>query len=210
MTKKTAWNLFPYRDKAYEYPGTALKRAWLRLHRGDGEVCPDQEPLLDAWRNYHHGDFEAAYTMGLALAGPGIKVANKAAIVYATYLEHESERKLVLFEEAAKRAENYAADSLTDANAYYLLAFALGRYSQEISVVTALAQGLGGRIRTALEQALHLNPKHADAHIALGVFHAEVIDKVGASIGNLVYGARHHVLTCRTSSNAGYAWGFST
>ncbi|RZI96080.1 MAG: hypothetical protein EOP78_05110, partial [Variovorax sp.] len=33
-------------------------------------------------------------------------------------------------------------------------------------------------------------PHHADAHIALAAFHAEVIDKVGALVGRMTYGAR--------------------
>ena len=53
-----------------------------------------------------------------------------------------------------------------------------------------MAQGIGGRIKTALEAAIRLQPLHADAHIALGAFHAEVIDKVGALIGNMTYGAK--------------------
>jgi hypothetical protein len=38
--------------------------------------------------------------------------------------------------------------------------------------------------------AIALQPRHADAHIALGAFHAEVIDKVGALIGGMTYGAK--------------------
>jgi cytochrome c-type biogenesis protein CcmH/NrfG len=63
------------------------------------------------------------------------------------------------------------------------MAYALGRYSQGISVAKALAQGLGGKVKTALETTIKLAPKHADAHIALGAFHAEVIDKVGKLLG---------------------------
>ena len=37
---------------------------------------------------------------------------------------------------------------------------------------------------------IKLQPKHADAHIALGSFHAEVIDKVGSLIGGMTYGAK--------------------
>ena len=54
----------------------------------------------------------------------------------------------------------------------------------------ALAQGIGGKVKSALETTLRLAPKHADAHIALGSYHAEVIDKVGAMIGGLTYGAK--------------------
>jgi hypothetical protein len=46
-------------------------------------------------------------------------------------------------------------------------------------VAKALAQGLGSGSRIA--GAHHpAAAKHADAHIALGAFHAEVIDKVGS------------------------------
>ena len=63
------------------------------------------------------------------------------------------------------------------------MAYALGRYSQGISITKALAQGLGGKVKNALETTIKLSPKHADAHIALGTFHAEVIDKVGSLLG---------------------------
>ena len=53
----------------------------------------------------------------------------------------------------------------------------------EAGLAKALAQGLGSKVKTALETAIKLAPKHADAHIALGAFHAEVIDKVGSLLG---------------------------
>ena len=88
-----------------------------------------------------------------------------------------------------KRAEAQAKAEPRNANAHYLYAYAAGRYSQRISVAKALAQGYGGKIRSALEAALRIEPKHADAHIAMGAFHAEIIDKVGAMVGGLTYGA---------------------
>jgi cytochrome c-type biogenesis protein CcmH/NrfG len=66
----------------------------------------------------------------------------------------------------------------------------LGRYAQGISIVKALAQGIGTKVKSALDTAVKLAPKHADAHIALGAYHAEIIDKVGAMIGGLTYGAK--------------------
>jgi tetratricopeptide (TPR) repeat protein len=63
------------------------------------------------------------------------------------------------------------------------MAYALGRYSQGISVAKALTQGLGSKVKSALETTIKVAPKHADAHIALGAFHAEVIDKVGKLLG---------------------------
>jgi len=88
-----------------------------------------------------------------------------------------------MFLEIAERAEAQQAEEPKNANAYYWQAYALGRYGQGISVAKALAQGLGSKVKTALETTIKLAPKHADAHIALGAFHAEVIDKVGKLLG---------------------------
>ena len=82
-------------------------------------------------------------------------------------------------QEAAEWAEARRHEAPKDANAHYLYAYALGRYSQGISIAKALAQGFGGKIKEALTTALKLEPKHADAHIAYGSYQAEVIDKVG-------------------------------
>ena len=37
---------------------------------------------------------------------------------------------------------------------------------------------------------MKLQPRHADANIALGTWHAEIIDKVGSMVGGLTYGAK--------------------
>ena len=63
------------------------------------------------------------------------------------------------------------------------MAYALGRYSQGISIAKALAQGLGSEGEERARDDDQAAPKHADAHIALGAFHAEVIDKVGSLLG---------------------------
>ena len=49
---------------------------------------------------------------------------------------------------------------------------------------------MGGKVKNSLDQALKLQPKHADAHIALGTWHSEIIDKVGSMVGGLTYGAK--------------------
>ena len=54
----------------------------------------------------------------------------------------------------------------------------------------ALAQGLGSKVKGALERVIALQPRHAAAHVALAAFHAEVIDKVGALVGRMTYGVR--------------------
>ena len=177
------WTAFPYDAAEYTFDAAALKKKWARLHAGDAEPFPKDEKVLAAWALYHAGDFQKATEAGLKAGGAGTTVANKAQAIYANYLEKNEKTKLAMFQEIAERAEAQAGEDPKNANAHYLMAYALGRYSQGISVAKALAQGLGGKVKGALETAIRLQPKHADAHIALGTFHAEVIDKVGSLLG---------------------------
>ncbi|MFM2447992.1 MAG: hypothetical protein RIS44_442 [Pseudomonadota bacterium] len=177
------WTAFPYDNAAYVYDAATLKKKWARLHAGDAEPVPKDDKVLAAWALFHAGEFQKATEAGLKAGGAGVTVANKAQAIYANYLEKSEKNKLALFQEVAERAEAQVAQEPQNANAHYFLAYALGRYSQGISVAKALSQGLGSKVKTALEMAIELSPKHADAHIALGAFHAEVIDKVGSLLG---------------------------
>jgi tetratricopeptide (TPR) repeat protein len=177
------WTAFPYDAADYTYDAAGLKRHWARLHKGDAEPFPKDAAVLAAWALFHAGEFRKAVDAGLKAGDAGLVVANKAQSIYANYLESSEKTKLALFLEVAERAEAQAAANPKLANAHYWQAYALGRYSQGISVAKALAQGLGAKVKNALETTIALAPKHADAHIALGAFHAEVIDKVGRLLG---------------------------
>ena len=183
------WTPFPHAGD-YDFDAASLKKSWLRLHRGDCEPLPKNAAVMQAWVLFHNGEFEQAAEAGLKAGGDGITLANKATSIYANYLESKEKTKLDLFMQVAEWAEAQQAADPKNANAWYWQAYALGRYSQGISVAKALAQGLGGKIKAALEQTIKLSPEHADAHIALAAFHAEVIDKVGSLIGSMTYGAK--------------------
>jgi hypothetical protein len=179
------WTAFPY--ELYDFDAAKTKKLWARLHAGDTEPAPKEAKVLEAWALFHAGEFKKAFDAGLKAAASGhpagITVANKAQAIYANYLEKSEKTKLAMFQEVMARAEAQAAAEPKNANAHYWLAYAIGRYSQSISVAKALAQGLGAKVKAALETTIALAPKHADAHIALGAFHAEVIDKVGSLLG---------------------------
>jgi tetratricopeptide (TPR) repeat protein len=183
------WTPFPEAND-YEFDVARVKKSWARLHQGDAEILPTDPELLQAWALYHSGQFQLAAQAGLKAGGAGLAVANKATCIYATYLEKKEKTRLDLFLEVAKRADAQLSENPQCASAHYWQAYAMGRYSQGISVAKALAQGLGGKIKSSLETTIKLQPKHADAHVALGAFHAEVIDKVGSLIGGMTYGAK--------------------
>ncbi|QWP74944.1 hypothetical protein J5226_14930 [Lysobacter sp. K5869] len=214
MAAKTAWAAFPHDAKAYAYAGDALKKAWPKLHAGDAEPFPDAkraaalikaagkaapkgvdadalaEALQEAWRAFHRGDFKTAFDAGEKLGAVGASVAVKALGIHATYLVEDEAEQLKRYQQAAKVAEAAVAALPDDANSHYRYAFALGRYSQGLSIAKALKDGIAGKVRTALDATLELEPKHAEAHTAMALYHAEIIDKIGGMIGGLTYGAK--------------------
>ena len=207
------WAAFPHDAKGFAFAGDALKKAWPQLHAGDCEPYPDSKyaaallkaagkaapkldadalasALQDAWRAFHRGDFKTAFDTGEKLGPVGASVAVKAIGIHATYLVGSDAEKLKRFEQAAKLAEAAVKALPGEANSHYRLAFALGRYSQGLSIVKALKEGIATKVRTALDTTLELAPKHAEAHTAMAVYHAEIVNKIGALIGGMTYGAK--------------------
>lgn len=209
MAKK-AWAAFPHPNKAFHYDGAKLAKAWPALHAGDQEPFPDEkrvalllrknaklgkdaaaiaDALQDAWRAFHRGDFEAAYEGGVALKALGASVAIKAGGIHAAYLVDATAAKTERYENLIRLADEAVAMLPDEANSHYRRAFAIGRLSQTISIGKALAQGLAGKVRDALDATLERAPRHAEAHTALGLYHAEIVAKVGAMLAKLTYGA---------------------
>jgi hypothetical protein len=210
---KLKWAGFPYSDKAFDYSGPKLAKAWDKLHAGDQEPWPDAtrigallkanpklgkaadapriaDALADAWRAYHAGDFEQAHSEGDALGALGAVVACKAMGIHATYLIDDPKEKLKRFELVAARAEDAVKSLPKEINTNYFRAFSLGRYSQLISITKALSGGLAGKVKESLDITLKLAPKHAEAHLAMATYHAEIVAKVGGMIASLTYGAK--------------------
>ncbi len=209
------WNAFPHDSSEYQYSDKQLEVAWPNLHLGDqvpfcdgqwvqsclqsapacapegfdGDVAALADRLQDAWRSFHAGDFGLAVELAEQCGVMGHAAANKAAGIYASYLEPDTRQQATIFMDAVSRAEAAIEWLPEDPNSHYFLAFNLGRYSQSISVVKALKQGIGGKIQTALNRTLELEPAHAEAHTAFGMYHAEIIDKVGKMIGGMTYNA---------------------
>lgn len=213
-TRKSAWAKFPQVGKGFDLAGDKLKKAWPTLHAGDGEPFPDEKRAADllksvgrkapkaidvhelssrlqaAWRAFHQGDFHQAFDIGEALGPVGASVAIKAIGIHATYLVEGEDEQLARFNQAVELADAAIASLPDEANSHYRHAFALGRYSQRISVAKALKLGLAGKVRMSLDKTLTLEPKHAEAHTAMAIYHAEIIGKIGALIGGMTYGAK--------------------
>ena len=211
---KDSWTAFKSGAKLPDFAGEKLHAAWKELHAGDGEPWPDDKraaalikaagksapkgvdakglavALQDAWRAFHIGEFRAAFEAGEKLGPVGASVAVKALGIHATHLVDDEAEQEARFQRAAAIAETAVQALPGEANSHYRHAFALGRYSQKLSIAKALKLGLAGKVRQSLDAALELDAKHAEAHTALALYHAEIIGKIGALIGGMTYGAK--------------------
>ena len=185
----SAWLPCPFAAD-YHFDVGHVRALWPALHAVDAEPMPEGEALWQAWALFHNGRFEQAAEAGLAAGVEGLSVANRATAAHAALVEPQETVRIELFKQVHARAVAHAAQRPTHPNAWYWQGYALAHYAQGIHVARALAQGLGTQVRAALEATLALAPGHAYAHVALGAFHAAVIDKVGPLVGAITYGAR--------------------
>ncbi|HUI59622.1 MAG TPA: hypothetical protein VLX90_05340, partial [Steroidobacteraceae bacterium] len=194
--RRSGQNSPPSRKSARHQSADTLKIRWERLHEGDREPYPDTDRVTRlakdhaafgawvaahdgaaavarsvqrAWSDFHAGEFLQAIETGSKLGALGATVANKAAAIHTLNSDRSQMRALKLLEASVERARQ-AIKMLPDyANAHYMMALTQGRYSQRISIVQALADGLATSIRAELEATLELESRHAEAHVALGL-----------------------------------------
>ncbi len=236
----TGWNWKPFSQPAvaFDYSGERLRETWPQLHAGDHEAFPEQATiaealaaearlgdhllgtdaagiathLQDAWRAYHRGDFRQAWELGTQAGPLGTSVAVAAAGVHARFLLDDEKQRIVCYETLVQRASDTIDLLPLNPNSHFRYAWALGLLSREVSTMQVLTEGLGSKLHAALNAALELDADHADAHTALGLYHAQVIDKIGAALAKLTWrvdpeAAEAHLRTAvRLTPQAPGAW----
>ncbi len=164
-----------------------LGQMWTTLHQADVSDVPEGE-LMSAWLSFHNGDYQSAAEQAMALGPSALPVLLRSVVAYTDYVCEDEDECTALLEQAHTHAES-VLDDCDDVNAEFTTALCMGRYAQSISIVKALKEGLGGKVKNLLASVLEQQPNHAEAHIAMAMYHAEIIDKVGSMLGGLTYGA---------------------
>lgn len=185
----TDWQPCPVQVSDLDLSGDGLRQHWDTLHQGCPEQFPETPAVQAAWRHYHLGEFAQAYGTGLAAGRAGVVPAAFAITIQAQYVEQDEKYRASLFKQAMKLCEEAEENGLVNANLHYIHAVAMGRYSQSISIIEALAQGFGGRIKEQLQKCLDLSPKHAEAHATFAGWHAAISDQAGGLMARMLYGA---------------------
>jgi len=188
--KTTHWDPI---DPAFAktYSKEQLTEIWSQLHAADLAPLPEGQ-LLEAWLMFHNGAFAGAAELAGTLGDIGLPVVMRSVVAYTDYVCEDEDECVELLEEAYQLGESSDSE---DVNNRFTTALAMGRYSQSISITKALTKGLGGKVKQLLTDVLAEQPDHAEAHLAMAMYHAEIIDKVGATLGGLTYGANAKTAT---------------
>ena len=132
------------------------------------------QSLEDARSAYEAGRFlEAADLAAAQGTSDGYALAALSLSVHA-HFEASGEEWEELVRRAMQMGDEAIRTDSTNAQAHNQAAHALGRYAQGVGTITALRQGLAGRIRERLDAAIRLDPHLAEARLALGGWHANI------------------------------------
>ena len=172
------------------------RTAWSRLAStlfaatallGAGSLQADA--LAGAQAAFDAGRFlEAAEHAAAAGSADGLVLAAWAHRVHGSYLAAPEEQK-EHFEQAMQLSEAAIELAPDDPRTHVESSSAIGRYAQTIGIGEALTGGYGGKMRDALHRALELDPDNSVAQLALGSWHANVVDRTGALVGRMTFGA---------------------
>ncbi|HET8708248.1 MAG TPA: hypothetical protein VFM46_18220 [Pseudomonadales bacterium] len=200
----------------YDYDAQNLKENWGRLHACESEPFPSpdylkallennerakksipgfdgdygalSDKLLAGWRAFHKGDFRGAYETGVSLGYAGAFLADVVSVVYASNIHADKEEIKKIFLDSAQRSLEASKLFPQHVNSLYFYGLNLGRYSETVSLIKALAENIAPKFQQALNETLRKNPSHVLANLGFGTFNASIIDMVGAIVGKVTYG----------------------
>ncbi len=209
-------------DPIFVFQPQTLARQWVLLHVGDHEPWPDAQraarlrratgatdddealaqALQEGWCDYHSGRFASAHARGAAqgLAGAGLTL--RAGWAQAHYVLDGAEARRAWLKGLLPLAQCLRETLADEPNSHLhharLLAELLATQEAHAHADTAAVQSQ----HQALLQALQLMPRHGEAQLQLGMFHALVTARMGALSAHLgcatsATAAEHHLELAR-------------
>ncbi len=169
--------------------GPALRGKWDTLHMGNHEPYPSDEALRNVWRLYHLGHFAEGVGAAEKLGDAGLTPLAFCATIHAHYVERDEQLKTEIFRQTIDLCEEAHVRGWSTANFHYMYAVTLGRYSQTMTVLEALTDGLATRIKEQIDLCLAIDEHHAEALATLAGWHTAITSESGEMMARIMYGA---------------------
>ena len=147
------------------------------------------ENLDFAKQEFLLGNYESAIHISSKLKSLDSKIFQARAIsVYAHFfLKDEVANNKYL--EAYEIIKKISLKEIQNADLYLEAAHALGRYGQNIGIMSAITEGIADKVKTYIDKALKIDSSHTLANLSKGLWHAEIINQAGKTLAKVLYGA---------------------
>ncbi len=146
---------------------------------------------LDKARSqFLNGNYKVSIALAENLKSIDAKVFQARAISIYTYFYKsgdDAKSEYIKAYNIAKKAINIDKDN---AETYVEAAHALGRYGQEIGIMSAVSEGIAEKVKKYLDKAISINENNIIANLSKGIWHAEIINEAGKTLGRVLYGAK--------------------
>ena len=145
---------------------------------------------LDAARyEFLEGNYELAIEIAGKINSPDAQVFQSRVLSIHTHFFKEGDEAKKHYLKAYEIVSNILNKNKNHVEANVEAAHALGRYGQEIGILSAISEGIADRVKSYLNTALKINNDNIIANISKGIWHAEIINQAGKTLGSVIYGA---------------------
>jgi hypothetical protein len=222
------WNAAPFNPRFFSYTPQQIEQNWPKFMRAlrvpypskayledrynrfaifrdsypnfDGDFEQMHRDVVEVWRLFFRGDFQASLKKGETLGVAGRIPGKLSQIIYAIYLEPELDKKHMLLQDAANAVAEYgdALNQMKKEKKYwddYVMirvgyAYAIGRIAEDVPIPVAIARNYVFKVMGAANDVNDMAPNHP---IGLGFkagIDANVVRKVGKATGRITFGAK--------------------
>lgn len=220
------WNKVPFDPKSFDMTPEQIKERWPVLMRALGVVYPSPEYLksrieafpqykpdnfdgdydalsreiLETWRLFLRGDYQAAMRKGTTQGPAGMIPGKVSQLMYAIYLEPNLEDKHMLLQDVANIVREYGSSldrmkkDKTFHDDYIIIrigySYAIGRIAEDVPIPVALSRNYVFKVLDAANDVLSLQPDNPLGLAFRAGIDANIVRKVGKATGRVTFGAK--------------------
>jgi hypothetical protein len=220
------WNKAPFDSKPFDMTPEQMKERWPVFMRAlqvpypspeylktrieafpafkpdnfDGDYDKLSREILETWRLFFRGDFQAAMNKGLSQGPAGMIPGKVAQMMYAVYLEPSLDDKHMLLQDVANVVREYGSslDKMKKSKEFhddYVIirigySYAIGRIAEDVPIPVAIRRNYVFKVLDAANDVLALQP---DSPLGLAFragIDANIVRKVGKATGRVTFGAK--------------------
>jgi len=220
------WNKVPFDTRPFDMTQEQIKERWPVLMRALGVPYPSPEYLrtrietfpafkpdnfdgdyeklsreiLETWRLFLRGDYQAAMNKGINQGPAGMIPGKVAQLMYAVYLEPSLDDKHMLLQDVANVVREYGSslDKMKKNKEFhddYVIirvgySYAIGRIAEDVPIPVAISRNYVFKVLDAANDVLALQPDNPLGLAFRAGIDANIVRKVGKATGRVTFGAK--------------------